>query len=757
MRHLISLTISMLLVSSQASAEWGWYSGDVATFSAANTSTTIPESVHQAVEHGLDWVVLSTPPGSGEFVGLEELINEASLTVPRLTPILGAGWSRSRPFVRILGVDARAPVPTLFSDLLTTVASHGGVAILESIDTGLADTDQSIIFSPVTSGRWTEAVSPRGAWDQALTDGRRAFIASTSSGTPPAKNHRTVLWAEGNQTDHLVKSLKSGASYVTEKGGIAIDLQVDGRSFGQTVFHRGEVFVRIKAYARDTISSVSLIANGEEVWSTSPKTNVWEARFFLPVGDLGYVRPVLVSKTGGYRTVGNPIFLVSESPEDGELPIADDQSLPRDGLVEMSGLLEASIGLPEDAQARILREFLAGITTRYGTCWLLQNRTDIVGDGVLMNLAMQDPDTAVRLGAAYALVVRSSTLAPDILLHFLDTGRPELETYAARMFAQYTEGFAEADWAWSERLTSEAQAFMIRAYQPVRFSEDQVGVIIKALGSTEIITTHAAQDKLIELGTRHYRVIQLLLDAVASGEASAADVIGQIGDHRTVGALQNLFRNTGTLDVRRSVFLALDRMGAPYPNRLTLSLAQLAGTPTLDGLVREEEWASASLLETLKSDLNGETYNLPGLAIRAGHQGDSVYVSITRAQQGDFPVATLTDSINQEQSDDVIELALAAPPYDRAESDNRLKIRINALGIVECVKNVCRAVSRVTENAWEIEIAISTEAVRPYPRFNIAVVSPGDATRRLAWSVTYGDPHNPSRFGDLRLEEVNSE
>jgi len=757
MRYLISLTIGLVLASSQASAEWGWYSGDVATFSASNTSTTIPESVHEAVEHGLDWVVLSAPPGSGEFVGLEELINEVTLTVPRLTPILGAGWSRSGPFVRILGVDARAPVPTRFSDLLTTVASHGGVAILESIDTGLPDTDQAIVFSPVASGRWTEVVVPGGAWDQALTAGRRAFIASTSSGTPPAINHRTVLWAEGNQVDHLIKSLQSGASYVTEKDGIAIDLQVGGRSFGQTVFHRGEVFVRIKAYARDPISSVSLIADGEEVWSTSPNSNVWEERFFLPAGDLGYVRPVLVSEIGGYRTVGNPIFLVSENPEEGELPIADDQSLPREGLVEMSGLLEASVGLPEDAQARILREFLAGTTTRYGTCWLLQNRTDIVGDDVLMHLAMQDPDTAVRLGAAYALVVRSSTLAPDILLHFLDTGIPELESYAARIFAQYTEGFSEADWAWSDSLTSETLAFMIRAYRPARFSEDQVGVIIKALGSTKPMTAHAAQDKLIELGTRHYRVIQLLLDAVESGEASAADVIGQIGDHRTVGALQNIFRNTGMLDVRRSVFLALDRMGAPYPNRLTLSLAPLADAPTLDGRVHEEEWASASILETLKSDLNGEAFNSPGLAIRAGHRADSVYISIIRDLAGDFPVETLTDSVNEEQSDHVIELTLAAPPYDRAESDNRLQIRLNALGIVECARDVCRAVSRITENVWEIEVAISIEAVRPYPRFNIAVVSPDDAAPRLAWSVTYGDPHNPNRFGDLRLEGASRE
>ena len=153
----------------------------------------------------------------------------------------------------------------------------------------------------------------------------------------------------------------------------------------------------------------------QEIWSATPNKTIWEERFFLPTGDFGYIRPVLYSEAGGYRTLGNPIFLVSENPAEGELPLTDDRSDPSAELLEMGGMLEASTGLPEDAQARILREFLADATTRYGTCWLLQNRTDIISDRVLADLALTDTSPQVQLGAAYALVVRGSDVAPDIL------------------------------------------------------------------------------------------------------------------------------------------------------------------------------------------------------------------------------------------------------------------------------------------------------------------------------------------------------
>ena len=76
------LAILLATTSSPVSSEWGWYRGDIATFSAEKTSTSVAESVHRAAEAGLDWVVLSAPPGSGNFVGLSEIIEEIKLTVP---------------------------------------------------------------------------------------------------------------------------------------------------------------------------------------------------------------------------------------------------------------------------------------------------------------------------------------------------------------------------------------------------------------------------------------------------------------------------------------------------------------------------------------------------------------------------------------------------------------------------------------------------------------------------------------------------
>jgi hypothetical protein len=740
-------------LAAPAAAEWGWYAGDIATFSADNTSTTIPESVHNAVESGLDWVVLSADPGSGAFVGLEKIVDEVKLTMPRLTPILGSGWTQAKGSVRILGIDARAPIPTTLNDLLSTVSSHHGVVVQEApgLDSVL---DETIIFSPIRDGEWTSTVATGGPWDEALAQGRRVFIAGTSSGSRPAATHRTMVWAEDNQADQLIKSLGRGASYIAENGGIHFDIQVNGRTLGQTVFHQGEPFVRIKAHAEHPISSVMLIADGEEIWSSSPNKTIWEERFFLPAGDFSYIRPVFYSEAGGYRSLGNPVFLVSENPVEGELPLVKDRSVPSGELIEMSGMLEASTGLSENAQTRILREFLADATTRYGTCWLLQDRTDIVSDRVLADLALTDTSAQVQLGAAYALVVRGSDLSPDVLLAFLESSSAEIQSYAARIFAHYTEGFTEEDWAWGPTRDPESNAYLIRAYHPFHFSENQITSITEVLDSEHPALSRAANDKLVELGTRHYRVIETLLDSAKAGSASAAVVLGQIGDHRTIGALQRIFEETNDRHLKRSVFLALDRMGAPYPARQSLVLPDLLRPPTLDGVIAREEWEHARLLGNLKSDWDGEIPTTPPTQVRAGIQGDSAYIAVSQTLEDGFPVATLTDDARiLGKEDELVEIVFAKPPYGRDDSANLLRIRINAMGILDLTRSVgCRASSRVTPNGWELEAAIPLETVQSLSRFNLSVISPSASVPRLAWSVTYGAPQDPSRFGDIGIE-----
>jgi hypothetical protein len=757
-RLLTALLLLLPGMVAPAAAEWGWYSGDIATFSADNTSTTIPESVHNAVESGLDWVVLSADPGAGSFVGLTKLVDEVKLTIPRLTPMLGSGWLENNNSARILGVDARAPIPRSLDKLLSTVSSHQGVVVLESIAFDVTSPDETTIFSPVHKGEWASSVAIGGLWDQALSQGRRVFIAGVSSGSRPAATHTTVLWSEGNQADQLIKSIRTGASYVAEQAGIHVDLQVNGRTSGQTVFHQGEPFIRIKAYAEHPISTVSLIADGEEIWSAKPDKNIWEERFFLPAGDFSYIRAVLHSKQGGYQTLGNPVFLVSENP-DSELPLTDNRPVPSTELIEMGGMLEASTGLPEDAQARILKEFLAGTSTRYGTSWLLQNRMDIVSDHVLTELALSGNDPQVQLGAAYALVVRGSSAATDVLLEFLESSSDELQSYAARIFAHYTEGFTEDDWVWNPARSAESNAYLIRAYHPIRFSATHVAQITESLNAEHPALAQAANDKLVDLGTRHYRVIEALLDSARTGNASAADVLGQIGDHRTVSALQGIFAETTAPSLQRSVFLALDRMGAPYPERPSLVLPELSQSPVLDGVITQEEWTLARELNNLRSDWDGASHAPGALEVKAGIRGDTAYIAVSRRLASPFPAATLTDDTSKLiDQDEIVEMTLASPPYDAENVGEILRIRINALGVVDCAESIeSRAVSRLSPNQWDLETAIPLEVIRSFSRFNLAIISPTATPSRLAWSVTYGAPENASRFGDIKLEDTARE
>jgi len=741
-----------------STADWGWYRGDISTFSAANTSYSVSESVHQAVESGLDWVVLSAPPGTGTFVGLNKIVEEAKLTIPRLTPILGTSWRQNGQNVRVLGIDSRAPVPGNLADLLRTVVTHRGVAILENIGDEILFPPEVSTISPIERGHWSSAVWPGGAWDRALSEGRRIFIAGTSLRSAPALTHETTVWAEGNQADQIIDALREGSAYVGDRDGIRLDFQVNGRTFGQTVFHEGEPFVRIRAFARHPISSVVLIADGKEIWSAEPNLAVWEERFFLPAGDFTYVRTELYSEQGGYRTLGNPIFLVPENLTPGELPLTEDHRFLPEDPIELVGMIEALSGLSEDAQARILREFLSATTTRYGTCWLLQNRSDIISDRLLAELALADGSDQVRLGAVYSLVMRGSDLAPDLLLQFLDTPSAELQDYAARIFAHYTEGFSEGDWSWDAQRSPEANAFLIRAYHPARHSEHHIAQIVSTLNSDNRALSAAASDKMVEQGTRHYRVIEVLLDSTRAGLAAAADVLGMIGDHRTVAALQGIFRNATRADLKRSVFLALDQMGAPYPDRRSIDLPELAAVPQIDGVVSPDEWEGAADLGELRFDWDGRPADIP-VRIRAGKRADSAYIAVSKTIGRRPPVSTLTDAPEPSFSrDDRIEIVLAGPPYDRAEVGSRAHIIINAFGVVDCANAIpCHAVSRVTASSWEVECVLPLETVQAHPRFNLAVISGDETPTRLAWSVTYGDPDDASRYGDIRVGTVSYE
>jgi hypothetical protein len=752
MRILIQTSIFFYLLASPVASDWGWYRGDIATFPASNTSSGISESIHQAVNAGLDWVVLSTPPGTGTFIGQNEIVEEIKLTLPRLTPILATGWQDNETSARVLGVDARAPIPNKLDDLLATVAAHKGLSIVSAATVASSPIPGIRTFSPIRNGKWTPSINIGDAWDQALTEGRRIFIAGTSLDEAPASTHYTTVWAEGNHADQIIEALRDGSSFVSDRDGIHLDFQVDGHTFGQTVFHQGEPFIRIRAHGHHPISSVTLVADGVEIWTAHPNEAVWEERFFLPAADYGYVRAVLRSEIGGHQALGNPVFLVAEDAPDGELPLIEGtRSALTDDLVEMGGIVEALAGLRGDVQARILREFLATPTTRYGTSWLLQNRSDIVGDQTLADLATTDPEIEARLGAAYALITRGSDLAPEVLLEFLGTSSStDLQRYAARMFTHYTEGFSESDWPWEPSRDPETAAYLIRAYRPSRYNQDDVGRILDVLDSDHRALLDAASDKLVELGSRHYRVIEVLLDATRSGQSRAADILGIISDHRTVSALQRIFAQAQDAELRRSVFLALSKMGAPYPDRLIVTLPDLNQAPVIDGIAEADEWQGATVLADLRSDWDGRPSEASP-KIRAGRASDSLYISMTQ-DIATTPIATLTNISDGSIKDDLIEISFA----DLTSRDGALphsRVSVNAMGAVSQTGQIpIRAVSRVTEALWEVELSVPRSAVDALPRFNICFISGNDPQKRLAWSVTYGAPDDPSRFGELSSE-----
>jgi len=752
MRTLLLPCLLILMIPAAVSSEWAWFRGDIATFPASNTATGIAESIHQSTESGQDWVVLSAPPGTGSFLGLNEIVEEIKLTMPRLTPILSSGWSSNGITARILGVDSRAPIPENLPDLLTTVSTHQGIAVLESIQDSLLWSPEITTFSPFDDGAWSPHVDVGSTWDRALSAGGRLFIAGTSLGTTPGLGHQTTVWVEGNQADLIIEGLRNGTSYVSDARGIHLEFQADGATFGRTVFHKGEPFIRFRAYGRDTISSVSLIADGSEVWKATPNELFWEERFFLPAIDYSYLRVEILSDNGRYRTLSNPIFLVTERTIEGELPVADvPNGIPED-VMEVSGLIEALAGLNEDSQVRVLRELLSEPPTRYATVWLLQNRSDVIGDDVLARIAETDARNEARLGAAYALVTRGSTRATDILLEFLNTDSGALQSYAARIFAHYTEGFTENDWPTPTANRSDASGYLIRAYHPRGHDPSHIRTILTALESNESVLWSAASDKLIEMGSRSYRVIESLLSAAQGGSARAVDILGEIKDHRTIKPIHGLFQTTDDHKLKRSAFLALARMGAPYPNRRTASFASLATRPIIDADLSESEWEGASELDPLASDWDGRPSD-QRVRILTGVFRDSAYVAV---QVNRAPSAnTIADTEQAFVRDGRVEFSFAAPPY-HGKSGTLTTLALNALGLTpETAAISCRTATRATLSWWRAEMAIAVQEVASFSRFNVALVEPEGDEVRTTWSVTYGAPQDATRFGDITWEEGN--
>lgn len=737
MRALPKLILASLLgiwLTPDLSAEWAWQAGDVTQFNPANTSASIQERVQQATESNLDWIVLASPPGTGTFVGLAQILQEVELSVPRITPIVASGWSGEADQGVVYGIDPRSPIPDSVERLLTIAESQLGVV---QLDLGTEMPSPPPVMTATRDGEWVPAVETGAVWDDLLASGKRVFIAGASRSTPPGRDQRTYVRARSNAAESIIASLRSGASYVAEKDGIRVDFEVQGRSFGQTAFFEGEAYVRIQAHARDPISRVALIAEGEVVWDARPDTTVWSERFFLPLHHRSYVRPLLESESGGYRTLGNPIFLIPDrSQGSGEVPY-EEPNHHVTSFLEVGGTIEATARLSEAGQKRIIAEFLSADETRYPTVWLLQNRSDLVRDETLLSL-MASENERVRLGATYALLSQGNTTS---LVTMLNDPAPQIRAYAARTIAQFTEGFGEEDWPIQEEEDPLVVSYLIRAYNPVRHRPEHVATVIELLQHDHAAVSSAAVDKIVALGTRNYKVIAALTDSAQGGSAPAIEALGLIGDHRSVSPLLDIYRQTPHGPIRRVAFVALNRLDVPYQDRRAIEVPDLPKRPEIDGHL---DSTVAREIVRFADDGDARPWTTPIIG-HLGRFNDSLYVSIETVFV-DPPPTTL--AMTADDADRQIEITLGVPGGQVQNT-----YRINALGLTHPGGATCPIGSRLVANRWTVEalLPLSRYTNDPVVRFNLFVVSPDPVSNRLSWSVTYGDPHDLDRFGDLHF------
>ena len=761
---LISLHASAVLVR----AAPAWYSGDITLFSSRNTATIIQDRVRQGMDSGLDWIVLSGRAEEGIFIGLQETIQEHDLNMPRINPIIAAAWSPSgAPGAALIlfGIDPRAPVPRdSLSQVITWVESQNGVVLHTSPDLPAElDAHPSQIgnaFQGIRDGEWNQQCEPGAGWDSLLTTGHRIVLVggSDEETSQPGSLQKTYVHAESNLPDKIVSAIKGGAAFVAQADGIRIDLRINGRSLGSTVPLAREAYVRFRAHSRDPISRVLLVADGEVVWTANPDTAVWEERFFLSLVGKTYVRPIVESAAAGYRTMGNPIFLISEPDEaEAEFPWVE-QDFQAWGTVysEVEGaLLEVADHLRPQAKARVVSELLSDNRMQFPTVRVLQDRSDLLPDSFVWELA-QHPDPEVRLGATYALVSRAPIELSGLLLNLIQNDSLRVREYAARMLFQYSDG-VDNDLVKDllGRFSPPVEQYLIRSLDPMPYDPDLVRYLILSLESDHSGKAAASVDKLVEMGARNFKVIKRLIDSARRGNQRALEPVGWIGDRRTIPELEKLFERESPGPLRRAVFLALEKMGVPYIGRKEAICSWMPVPPTLDGLPVAYEWDPASALIQFAEDSEGAP---PDRRIRAwiGYDSRRFYLSVTCE----------LDTLPQNQPEDRMEFALS--PEEGEKPLRFFSVTPADVARDGKITNPDLRVAAILEpGKWSMEGEIPLEAiglddqdVLPPVRFNLAVIEGGTRQKRWSWSVTYGNPRNPLRFGSIAFDvppaEINS-
>jgi hypothetical protein len=597
-----------------ASAGWSWHVGNFTKFSARSTSSLISERTQQAVDRGLDWIVISGESTEGYYPGLRAISREHDLNFPRLTPILATGWRAPDALAEsltILGVDPRAPIPRELSTILDWVSTQSGVVVSTSLYPSSEESrvPHGGIFSGINNGEWHPSTEIGSEWDQMLTEGHQVLI----SGGNDIGNYsqKVYVWAEDNRTQSIIKAIRMGTSYVADGDGLQMDFRVNGKSMGSSVSLEKDAYIKMWVASKSRITRVILVSDGEVIWDDSPQTQVWEERFFLPLSNRHYIRPIVECEEAGIQAIGNPVFFYVDSAVDmGVLPLeASDRLLPDPMYPEVDGALEVVATLGRDAQRRVLAELLRDESLRHDVVSVLEVREDLVPDHVLRALT-DDPDPEVRLGSTYALVVRNPPELPDILHGMLKDGDSRMREYGARSISQFVGGL-DVSQLESEIWTSDpmVKSYLIRSLKPDLFDASLTGKLITTIRSPHKSVAAAGVDKLVDMGTQSYRVIKTLLDSSRAGNSQALEPVGLIGDRRSINALEEIHNSRSHGPLKRASFLVLSRMGAPYPDRKSAHCHYVSVPMVVDGIVDSLEWSQSKRIGPFSQDHDASPLN----------------------------------------------------------------------------------------------------------------------------------------------------
>ena len=725
-----ALIAYFLFLTQPCLATWNWYAGDFVLY-ALYPPEQISHHFQEAIDKDLDYRIFYNHPQEGHFVGLADFLREETFNDPnQFSPILGTTIALDSSLVIIcMGVDPRSPIPkTTPEELHKWTTSQGGVTIVTNLSQPPANAiDTPILFQAIHDMRWHPATQVGGQWDSLLTQGHRIGIVGQASPTS-----HTYVWAETPLPGSLFTGFNDLSTIVSEANDIRLDFRVDEHPPGATLLAEANISIRLSATSQTPITHITLIADGEVIWSETPHTNTYSTRFQIPLSDQRYIRAAC--QTAQHQTLTSPIYFESEFYA---TPI--DLSLERVPFhITLDGVLESLSYLPPDAQARVVAEYLSNTQTQFAMALALENRPNIISAPLIEALS-EAPFPQVRLGAAFVRVMRNAPTLSAYLQHLLLDPAPAIQAYAARMLLQYTT-FQNAPQLYDlmPRVDESARIYLIQALDPATTDPTIYHGLIHATRNSHKGVSMAATAKLVEMGNRNFRVIRSLRDSAQAGHITSLDILGTIGDERVAKDIEKIYIQAPPSPLKNTAFRVL-QMFSPeedhYPDKPTIQ--DQGATPHIDGTLIDAEWHGAAHLHPFIDDTHTDQ---PSFPINAWVTRNPTHLLFA------FTVATPdTQSVNH------LELSLATalapqipfvftipPTKGDIPPDPTLSLK-----------------ETLTDTAWVVEGTIDLQDLGldpatpiPYLHFNLSWVTP---KKRWSWTPTFGQPNNPKRFGTINL------